>query len=80
MTGVPFTCNLDCGGGCPLLAIVEDGKVTKGIDNPEAGEYIKGCIRRYQANRIQNAVTSTKPTFPSHGSETHTVLVQVEKA
>ena len=27
-----------------------------------------------------NAVTSTKPTLPSHGSRTHTVLVQVEKA
>jgi anaerobic dimethyl sulfoxide reductase subunit A len=27
-----------------------------------------------------NAVTSTRPTLPSHGSRTHSVLVQVEKA
>jgi anaerobic dimethyl sulfoxide reductase subunit A len=62
MTGVPFTCNLDCGGGCPLLAFVEDGKVTKVIDNPTGGEYIKGCIRGYQSPHIQNAPDRlTKP-------------------
>lgn len=62
MTGVPFSCNLDCGGGCPLLAFVEDGKVTKVIDNPAGGEYIKGCIRGYQSPHIQNAPDRlTKP-------------------
>lgn len=62
MTSVPFTCNLDCGGGCPLLAIVKDGKVTKVIDNPDAGGYIKGCVRGYQAHRVQNATDRlTKP-------------------
>ena len=62
MIGVPFTCNLDCGGGCPLLAFVENGKVTKVIDNPAGGEYIKGCIRGYQSPHIQNAPDRlTKP-------------------
>ena len=62
MTGIPFTCNLDCGGGCPLLAIVKDGKVSKVIDNPAGGEYIKGCVRGYQSHRIQNAPDRlTKP-------------------
>jgi anaerobic dimethyl sulfoxide reductase subunit A len=62
MTGVPFTCNLDCGGGCPLLAYVENGKVSKVVDNPVAGDYIKGCIRGYQSPLIQNAPNRlTKP-------------------
>ena len=62
MTGVPFTCNLDCGGGCPLHAFVEEGKVTKIIDNPHGGDYVKGCIRGYQAHRIQNSEERlTKP-------------------
>lgn len=62
MTGVPFTCNLDCGGGCPLLVFVEDGKVTKVIDNPAGEEHIKGCIRGYQSPFIQNSPDRlTKP-------------------
>ena len=62
MTGVPYTCNKDCGGGCPLLAIVEDGKITKIVDNPEGGEYVTGCVRGYQSHKIQYAKDRlTKP-------------------
>jgi len=48
---VPVTCNKDCGGGCPLLATVEDGRVTEIRDNPLGGPAMHGCIRGYQAAR-----------------------------
>lgn len=46
---VPVACNRDCGGGCPLLAIVDGGRVTRIADNPAAGPYLKGCVRGYGA-------------------------------
>jgi anaerobic dimethyl sulfoxide reductase subunit A len=48
---LPVTCNRDCIGGCPLLATVEEGRVTRIVDNPLAGPYMHGCIRGYQAMR-----------------------------
>ena len=49
---LPVSCNLDCGGGCPLLATVEGGRVTSIIDNPAGGPYLSGCIRGYNAHRV----------------------------
>ncbi len=49
---LPVSCNLDCGGGCPLLATVESGRVTSIIDNPAGGPYLSGCIRGYNAHRV----------------------------
>ena len=46
---VPVSCNKDCGGGCPLLAHITDGKIVKIIDNPAGTPYMKGCIRGFQA-------------------------------
>ena len=51
----PVACNRDCGGGCPLLATVEDGRVRRIADNPAGGPYLKGCIRGYHAWRQQQA-------------------------
>lgn len=48
---LPVTCNKDCGGGCPLLATVEDGRITEIRDNPLGGPAMRGCIRGYQAAR-----------------------------
>ena len=33
-----------------------------------------------EVNGSANVLTSTEPTLPSHGSRTHSVLVQAEKA
>ncbi|MEE4276498.1 MAG: molybdopterin-dependent oxidoreductase, partial [Thermoleophilia bacterium] len=52
---LPVACNRDCGGGCPLLATVEGGRVVRIADNPAGGAYLKGCIRGYQAWRQQQA-------------------------
>lgn len=52
---VPVTCNKDCGGGCPLLAHVEDGRVTRITDNQAGGSYMSGCVRGYEMPRVQYA-------------------------
>ena len=52
---LPVACNRDCGGGCPLLATVEGGRVVRIADNPAGGAYLKGCVRGYQAWRQQQA-------------------------
>ncbi|HIJ57087.1 MAG TPA: molybdopterin-dependent oxidoreductase [Deltaproteobacteria bacterium] len=44
---VPVSCNKDCGGGCALLAQVQNGKIVKITDNPLIDEHMKGCIRGY---------------------------------
>ncbi|MHB0856741.1 MAG: molybdopterin-containing oxidoreductase family protein [Anaerolineae bacterium] len=48
---VPVTCNRDCGGGCPLLAHVREGRVVRITDNPLAGPFLHGCPRGFQAHR-----------------------------
>jgi anaerobic dimethyl sulfoxide reductase subunit A len=54
-TTLPVACNRDCGGGCPLLATVQGGRVTRIADNPAGGPNLKGCVRGYQAWRQQQA-------------------------
>lgn len=49
---IPVTCNKDCGGGCPLLAHVEGGRLTRITDNPLRGPYMVGCARGYQMPRV----------------------------
>jgi anaerobic dimethyl sulfoxide reductase subunit A len=49
---IPVSCNRDCGGGCALLACVEDGRVTRLVDNPAGGPYMQGCVRGYQMPRV----------------------------
>ena len=49
---VAVTCNKDCGGGCPLMADVQDGRVTRVRDNPLAGRSMKGCPRGYEMPRV----------------------------
>jgi anaerobic dimethyl sulfoxide reductase subunit A len=48
---LPVTCNKDCGGGCPLLARVEDGHITRIVDNPAGGPFMRGCVRGYEMPR-----------------------------
>ena len=54
-TTVPVACNRDCGGGCPLLATVDGGRVVRIANNPAGGPYLKGCVRGFQAWRQQRA-------------------------
>jgi anaerobic dimethyl sulfoxide reductase subunit A len=57
---LPTFCGKDCGGdACPLLATVENGRVTRVVNNPAGGKYLKGCTRgfglpleTYAPNRI----------------------------
>jgi anaerobic dimethyl sulfoxide reductase subunit A len=56
MTTTPFFCGKDCGGNaCPLLATVENGRVTRVVNNPAGGRYIKGCARGFSLPLEQNA-------------------------
>ncbi|MCB2173229.1 molybdopterin-dependent oxidoreductase, partial [archaeon] len=50
---IPIACNFDCGGGCALLAHMKDGKITRITDNPQGGDYLKGCIRGFQLQHMQ---------------------------
>lgn len=52
---IPVSCNRDCGGSCPLLACVENGLVTRLVDNPAGGSYMHGCVRGYQMHRVVHA-------------------------
>jgi anaerobic dimethyl sulfoxide reductase subunit A len=45
---VPVSCNRDCGGACPLLAHIRDGRVTRITNNPLGGRHLFGCIRGFQ--------------------------------
>ncbi|MCP4694563.1 MAG: molybdopterin-dependent oxidoreductase [Desulfobacterales bacterium] len=40
---IAVSCNKDCGGGCPLLAAVEGGRVVKIENNPAGSPYMRGC-------------------------------------
>ncbi len=49
---IPISCNLDCGGGCPLLATVENGKVTAVTNNPLGSKFMTGCVKGLQMRRV----------------------------
>ena len=69
MKSVPFFCGKDCGGdACPLLACVEDGQVTRVINNPAGGKFLKGCRRgfdlpleEYAPDRLLTPLIRTGP-------------------
>jgi anaerobic dimethyl sulfoxide reductase subunit A len=48
---IAVSCNKDCGGGCPLLAHVQHGRVTKITDNPLGGPTMSGCAKGFQMTR-----------------------------
>ena len=49
MLKYPVFCGKDCGGNaCPLLAEVEEGRVTRIVNNPAGGAYLKGCSRGFR--------------------------------
>jgi len=49
---LPVACPLDCGGGCPLIAHNEAGRVVKITNNPNGNRYMAGCIKGLQMTRV----------------------------
>ena len=50
MQELPVSCNLDCGGGCALLATVDGGRVVAIRDNPARPPDSVGCARGFHAH------------------------------
>jgi anaerobic dimethyl sulfoxide reductase subunit A len=69
MPSIPVFCGKDCGGNaCPLLATIEDHRVTRVVNNPAGGKYLKGCWRgfslpqeTYALDRILNPLVRVGP-------------------
>jgi anaerobic dimethyl sulfoxide reductase subunit A len=68
MKTYPVSCNKDCGGGCPLLAHVEDGSIIRISNNPLGTPYMKGCSKGFHAMEIdQHPERLTKPLLRLNG-------------
>ena len=65
---MPISCNLDCGGGCPLLATVENGVVAAITDNPLGAPYMTGCIKGFQMHRVLYAPDRLRKPLIRSGS------------
>jgi len=48
---IPVTCNKDCGGGCPLLAWVANGRLYRIVNNPLGAPALSGCVRGFEMPR-----------------------------
>lgn len=44
----PLSCNKDCGGGCALRGVVENGVLQKILDSPHKLPHMKGCTKGYR--------------------------------
>jgi anaerobic dimethyl sulfoxide reductase subunit A len=49
---IPCSCNKDCGGGCPLIAHIQNNKIIKITDNKRAPEFVAGCPRGYLFHKV----------------------------
>jgi anaerobic dimethyl sulfoxide reductase subunit A len=48
MQTIPVFCGKNCGGNaCPLMASIENGRITRIFNNPAGGKYLKGCSRGF---------------------------------
>ena len=52
---VPVSCPTDCGGGCPLLARMQGGRIVRLTNNPLGGRYLQGCIKGFRAAEALDA-------------------------
>ncbi|NLE76995.1 MAG: molybdopterin-dependent oxidoreductase [Chloroflexi bacterium] len=63
---IPVSCNKDCGGGCPLLAYVRDGRVERIGNNPLGGPYMAGCVKGFgMPNTLYAPDRLTRPLIRS---------------
>ncbi len=61
-TEIPVSCNLDCGGDCPLLAHIDQGKIVKISNNPLGDRYMTGCVKGlHMHNALYSPDRLTKP-------------------
>ncbi len=68
MHKVPVSCNKDCGGGCPLTAHVEGGRVARISGNPLGTPYMKGCRKGFEAMKMDHHPDRlTKPLIRLEG-------------
>lgn len=51
-SAIPVSCNVDCIGGCPLVAHVRAERVTRLTNNPLGGPYMAGCSKGFGAARL----------------------------
>ena len=65
---IPVSCNFDCGGNCPLIAHLENGKIVRISDNPLGGPYLSGCVKGlqffrtlYSPERLRKPLQRTGP-------------------
>ncbi len=49
---IPVSCNVDCSGGCPLVAHVRNGRIARIGNSPFAGRHMAGCSKGFQAPRL----------------------------
>lgn len=49
---VPVSCNRDCITGCPLTAVVENGRIVRIGNNPYRSEYMSGCARGFLYHKV----------------------------
>ena len=68
MKKVPVSCNKDCGGGCPLLAHVKDGRVTKITNNPLKDPFMVGCAKGFHTPDVLYAKDRLKRPLLRIGS------------
>ena len=52
MKHVPVSCNRDCITGCPLTAVVEDGRVVRILNSRYRSEYMNGCARGFLYHKV----------------------------
>ncbi len=52
MKYVPVSCNRDCITGCPLTAVVENGRVVRIVNSPYRSEYMNGCARGFLYHKV----------------------------
>ncbi len=65
---LPVSCNLDCGGGCPLIATVEKGIVTRISNNRLGTPGMAGCLKGLQMPRVLYAEDRLKRPLIRVGS------------
>jgi anaerobic selenocysteine-containing dehydrogenase len=85
---IPVFCGKDCGGNaCPLLATLEDGRVTAVVNNPAGGNYLKGCPRGFNmplkldaSDRLLKPLLRTGKRGSGRACSMHGMGVEVRRA
>jgi len=68
MKKVPVSCNKDCLGGCPFLAHIKNGRVTKITNNPLRDPFMVGCVKGFHALDVLYAKNRLKHPLLRTGS------------